>query len=177
MDTAVQYSSRPDLPGRLFFACDRMRASLTTDACASFWRASNRASDGGRECCQRCPMGALHAGEAQASTSPLRLTPICARCHRPSSRLIGGHRCVSCYNREREVLRGRNAKGAPPVKLTCLERRRVRYLAGDEPCTLAIAHSLDTAELVVAALRDTSNRVRFGLGVATPPGVRQLRLF
>jgi hypothetical protein len=173
----VDYFTRPEVPGRNYFRCERMRATISTEACAGFWRGSNGGGHCERDTCLRCPIGAMHAGEAQASTSPLRLAPICARCHRPSSRLIGGMRCVSCYNRERELLRGRNAKGTAPVKLTCLARRRVRYMAGDEPCSLVVQHSLDTDELVVAALRDSSNRVRFGFGAAVPLAVRQLRLF
>lgn len=85
--------------------------------------------------------------------------------------------CVSCKNREYEFLKGRNAKGTAPVKLRSLCRRRIRYMAGTEPRSLVVQHSLDTDELIVAALRDSPNRVRFGFGAAVPPSVRQLRLF
>jgi hypothetical protein len=59
----------------------------------------------------------------------------CIRCERTSvtnKRLVGRMRlvrrstiCVSCYNREREVLRGANAKGASPVKWAALELAQI----------------------------------------------------
>lgn len=173
----TEYFANPLTPGRVYFRCDRMRATLSTDACSSMWRKTSNDDDGAHDACRLCPLGAEHAGERFASMSPLKNTLTCARCHRTSGRLIGAMVCVSCKNREYELLRGRNAKGTAPVKLTCLSRRRVRYMAGNEPCSLVVQHSLDTDELVVAALRDSKNRVRFGMGVAMPPAVRQLRLF
>jgi hypothetical protein len=47
------------------------------------------------------------------------LNHVCPRCLRPAPRLINGWLCVSCYNRHREVLVGRNAKGSRP-QLTAL---------------------------------------------------------
>jgi len=173
----IEYFGNALTPGRVYFRCDRMRATLSTDACSGMWRKANNEGDESHGACMRCQLGAEHAGELQASMSPLKGTLTCARCHRSSGRLIGAMVCVSCKNREYELLRGRNAKGTAPVKLTCLSRRRVRYMAGSEPCSLVVQHSLDTDELVVAALRDSKNRVRFGFGVAMPPAVRQLRLF
>lgn len=172
----VEYFERPEMPGVQHFRCDRMRATLSTSSCADMWRRANNGSED-RDACLRCPLGAQHAGEANASMSPLRLAPICARCHRSAQRLIGGMVCVSCKNREYEFLRGRNAKGTAPVKLRGLCRRRIRFMAGAEPRSLVVQHSLDTEELIVAALRDNPNRVRFGFGAAVPPAIRQLRLF
>lgn len=37
-------------------------------------------------------------------------------------RLIHGALCLSCYNREREVVVGRNAKGVPPKKAAAILR-------------------------------------------------------
>lgn len=174
----VVYFERAELPGRQFFRCDRMRATLSTDACQGMWRKANGdGGDGGeREACLRCPLGAQHAGAIDANLSSLHLAKLCARCHRPASRLINGMVCVSCMNRQYEFLRGRNAKGTiPTMKPLC--RRRVRFTAGGEPCSLVVQHSLDTDELVVAALRDNKNRVRFGFGAQVPTSIRQLRLF
>lgn len=177
MTASVDYFTRPETPGRIYFRCERMRANLSTETCAGMWRRTNNDGDAAHDACRCCPLGALHAGEATASLSPLKGALICARCHRPAGRLIAGMHCVSCYNRQREFLTGRNAKGTAPVKLRCLARRRVRYMAGTEPCSMVAQHSLDTDELVVAALRDSKQRVRFGFGVAVPPAVRQMRLF
>jgi hypothetical protein len=174
---AVNYTTNALTPGRLYFRCERMRATLSTDACSGMWRKSNLEDDNAHEACRRCPLGALHAGEPDASLSPFRGQLVCARCHNPAQRLITGMHCVSCKNREYEFIKGRNAKGTAPVKLKCLARRRLRYLAGHEPCQLTLQRSLDIEELIVATLRDSKNRVRFGFGVAMPPAVRQLRLF
>lgn len=90
-------------------------------------------------------------------------------------RLIWGHICVSCYNREREAVIGRNAKGRAPVKIGRLEPRGIWYLAGRQLVRLARARTVDTTELVVAALRDSSDRVRFVFH--GEPHLAQLRLF
>lgn len=172
----VQYFERAEMPGVQHFGCERMRATLSVGSCAGMWRQAN-GSEGGREACLRCPLGAQHAGEAQASLSAMHLAPICARCHRGARRLISAMVCVSCKNREYEFLRGKNAKGTTPVKLRDLCRRRIRFTVGGEPRNLVLQHSLDTDELIVATLRDSAQRVRFGFGASPSPAMRQLRLF
>jgi hypothetical protein len=109
--------------------------------------------------------------------SPLKGTLTCARCHRTSGRLIGRHICVSCKNREYEVLRGTNAKGTAPVKARRLDARRIRYMHGGELCTMAVRLSADTDELVVAALRDSKKSVAFAWNSTPPAAVRQARLW
>jgi len=187
----VEYATNPAVPGRLFFRCDRMRATLSTSSCADMWRKANGLDGAERSAkaaapapewlcsdgCKCCPLGAVHAGEVAASMSPLKGTMTCARCHRGSSRLIRGHTCPSCYNREREVVAGRNAKGTAPVKHSGLHARRIRFRCGDDLRLLRLDLSADTDELVVAALRDSRQRVVFGQGVAIPPGLRQARLW
>jgi hypothetical protein len=73
----------------------------------------------GRAHCVGCPIGAQNAGEriedATAARYEATLRRICPRCTRAASRLINGLFCVSCYNREREIARGRNCKGNRPV--------------------------------------------------------------
>lgn len=173
----MEYTTNPLTPDRLYFRCDRMRATLSTDACSGMWRKANRDGDTAHEACMRCPIGAGHAGQLQASMSPLRGTQVCARCHRPASRLVGGMHCVSCKNREYEFTKGRNAKGTAPVKLRCLSKRRIRFVAGSTASSLALPRTLDADELLVAVLRDCGDRVRFGFGVAVPGPLRQMRLF
>lgn len=170
----VVYFENPLTPGRRYFDCERMRARLATDTCAGMWRQAN-GDDGDREACKRCPVGARHAGVTDAPTTDLAGSVVCSRCHRPARRLIGGMHCVSCKNREYEFIRGRNAKGTAPD--ICLKRRTLRYLVGDEPRAMASNLTLDSDELVVAALRDGRRRVRLGLGIAMQPALRQLRLF
>lgn len=173
----VEYFTRDALPAKTFFRCDRMRATLTTDSCASMWRRADACDDGSHSACRLCPIGAVHAGEVAASMSPLKGTMTCSRCHRASGRLIGRMICVSCYNRQREVTIGRNAKGTAPVKLQALQARRIRFRHGDEVRTLRLAQSVDTDELMVAALRDSRQRVVFAWNSSPPPAVRQTRLW
>jgi hypothetical protein len=41
----------------------------------------------------------------------------CCRCERGAVRLIHGSVCISCYNREREIRIGKNARGTYPSGL------------------------------------------------------------
>lgn len=157
----VEHFELPETPGVSYFRCERLRATLPVESCATMWRKSNNGKDEPRLSCKCCPIGAVHAGETTASLSPLKNTLVCARCHRRANRLVSKHICVSCKNREYEWLKGRNAKGSKPVKLKSLDPRTLRYLHGDEPRTLHLPLSLDWDELIVAALRDSANRLRF----------------
>lgn len=149
------------MPGVQFFRCDRLRATLSVPSCATMWKGGNRDNVERLARCKACPMGAVHAGETAASMSPLMGQCVCARCHSGASRLIGKHLCISCYNRQREWIIGRNSKGSAPSKMAPLAARRIRFMCGGTPVTLALEHSADTMELVVAALRDSRKRVMF----------------
>lgn len=173
----VDYFTNADVPGKTYFRCERMRATLSTDACQASWRRADELNDGSHNSCRLCPIGAVHAGEVAASMSPLKGTLTCARCHRAAGRLIHGMVCVSCYNRQAEKLKGRNAKGTAPVKLCALEPRRIRYLHGSEVCTLKLRHTVDTDELVVAVLRDSKQAVVFAFNSTPPAAIRQARLW
>ncbi|WP_407122184.1 hypothetical protein [Bradyrhizobium sp. STM 3561] len=157
------YFDMPELPGRLYFACGPLRATLEIDACADNWRRANIDRDISRLKCRGCQIGAEHAGERGANTHPLRGTTTCGRCHRGASRLIHGHLCVSCFNRERELIKGRNGKGTPPIKLARLDPRSVTYQRADRTVhTRAIDRTVDMEEVLVAVLRDEQQAVRFG---------------
>lgn len=173
----VEYFTYDYVPGKVFFRCERQRATLSTEACVGSWRRADELSDGSHHSCRLCPIGAVHAGEVAASMSPLKGTLTCARCHRTASRLIHGMVCVSCQNRAYEFLKGRNAKGTAPVKLCALDVRRIRYRHGGELATLRVRHSVDTDELVVAVLRDSKQEVVFAFNSAPPAAIRQARLF
>lgn len=79
-------------------------------------------------------------------------------------RLIAGLHCVSCYNRSREVLLGRNAKGKRPEKHPPLEPRMVRFWSDGSTHVLRREHTVGVDELVVETLRDQPRRVVFGWG-------------
>ena len=163
---------------RQFFRCERMHATLSVEACATNWRNGND-NDERRAQCRSCPLGAQHAGEPTASISPLKGTLTCSRCHRQSSRawLIGKRLCVSCWNREREVVRGRNAKGNKPVKLQSLDPRSIYVLEAGTPRTLHQPRTQSHDELVVDALRDCKGSVSFMHNPAAGALMAQLRLF
>src|SRR6266481_2000895 len=114
----ISYSEIPGAPGQ-FFTCAAYRAKLSTSACARRWRQAQTARGYAAdqiEKCRGCPIGAQHAGEKTVRYSMLFDSPICPRWGRGSTRrLVGGHRCISCFNREREYIRGKNAKGSKPV--------------------------------------------------------------
>jgi hypothetical protein len=97
--------------------------------------------------CVGCPTGRQHAqalSSDDAKPEPKRCVsqwnagaPLaCVRCERDGTtagtRLVGRFRlvqsrmlCMTCYNREREFVHGRNAKGAPPVKWSGLRQAHV----------------------------------------------------
>jgi hypothetical protein len=109
--------------------------------------------------------------------SPLKGMTICGRCHTGTTRLIGKHLCVSCANRQYEYLKGRNAKGTKPVKLAPLEPRKIRFMSGSAPKTLYMPLTVDTEELIIAALRDSKDTVRFGFSGEMRGAPAQLRLW
>lgn len=173
----VEYVELAEMPGVPMFRCDRLRATLSVSSCAGMWRGGNRDGVERLDRCKACAIGAVHAGETAASMSPMMGQSLCARCHNGTTRLIGKHLCPSCYNRQREWLIGANSKGTKPSKMLPLERRRIRYLSGDEPVSLTLDNSRDTMELVVTALRDSKKRVTFAfLGQPAGP-LTQMRLF
>jgi len=158
------------------FRCDRLRAELSVRSCADMWRKANHDNLERLARCKTCPIGAGHAGETAASMSPFMGSLVCARCQCTASRLIGKHLCISCYNRQLEYIKGKNAKGAPPSKMRPLARRTVRYFAAGEPVTMTLDHTASTTEMIVAALRDCKKRVTFAF-YGMPRGIAQSRLF
>lgn len=174
---AVEYFANNLMPGRVFFRCERMRASLAVDSCAIMWRRENDNNEAQHPACRLCQLGAIHAGEVAASMSPLKGTPTCARCHRQATRLIKKMICVSCSNRESEWVKGRNAKGTKPVKHPPMAPRRLYFCAGGEPGYLRLQLSVDMDELIIATLRDSRQKPVFGFRVPVPPAIRQARLF
>lgn len=97
-----------------------MAATLSLPGCVRLWRSARENPPKpweARAHCVGCALGAQRAGEAAPSPGAdavAALASICPRCERPTDRLINGRHCVSCYNREREAVRGRNAKGGRP---------------------------------------------------------------
>jgi hypothetical protein len=169
----IDYETIPGAPAPTF-RCERYRATLMVTACATRWRKAQEARGEAGDAvalCRACPIGAGHAGEAVVRYSRLYRSDICPRCGRGSGRrLVGGTRCIGCYNREREFIRGRNGKGTRPIRAVSLHRRTVKFaVAGGAVESMTIKHSADLAEVMLAALRNRRGRLLFhfeGLGPA-----------
>lgn len=173
---AIAYSTNPQMPGAAFFECTRLHANLTTSACTGMWRGANEQRNERYTACRSCFVGATHAGVTNASRSPIRGALVCARCARGATRLINKSLCVSCYNRERELIRGRNARGMVPTKLAPLAPRTVFYMANGRAQVLRSERTTNSAELIIATLRDAIHTVAFAWR-GPRIGLRQLRLF
>ncbi|MBN3770708.1 hypothetical protein [Burkholderia sp. Se-20378] len=114
----VEYFEKPDFVGMMFFRCERLRADLSPSACAR-----NQQTEKFLSCCA-CPIGQLHSqacgrqapaiDEHGQTFLPVQTARPCVRCGVASLRLVRKELCVGCYNRQRELKHGRNAKGGPP---------------------------------------------------------------
>lgn len=162
----VSYFDSDLLPGRPMFRCEKLSASLQVSRCSAMWADANGKGPPPErvERCRGCAVGAAHAGAVDPSGHRLRASGACSRCHRTDLRLIGGNVCVSCQNREYEWVKGRNAKGKFPALHPPLDRRRVTALVGGKVKVVARERTTATLELVVELLRDSPDRVVFGMG-------------
>lgn len=103
--------ARPPLPE--LFTCPRHPGGLrlTQTACAALWlrgRAVERLD--ASSLCHGCPVGARNAQGPEKAPSPLRRA--CACCGDTERRFVpSSGLCISCYNRQREILRGRDRRG------------------------------------------------------------------
>lgn len=171
----VSYHVVEGVSGR-FFRCAPYQATIRVRACAERFEraqgATGEALDGVIRC-QKCPIGAAHAGRDVTYFSPLYDSNICPRCHKFSTRILMDRVCVSCRNRELELEKGVNSKGTRPVKAMSLARRRVRYAvigrAGvTQVRTATLERAIDTTEVVTAVLRKTPGRVMFFWAGSSP---------
>lgn len=159
---AINYYERPEMPGKRFFRCERRRADIQVSVCASMW--SDGQQRGASErfwICRGCEVGECHAGADNANKSSFYLKPVCLRCLRMTMRMINNLICVSCVNRQYEYLKGRNARGTRPVAHPPLKKHSITYFSGGKAKTISQPHVTGLVELIVLALRDDPNRVRF----------------
>ena len=159
----IDYFTIPELPEKPLFKCERRSATIQPGTCASMWREANGKHPPERcLACKNCRIGAHHAGEGDVSLSQFRGATICGRCHRIGMRLVAGHLCVSCWNREREYLIGRNRRGIPPATHPELHRISVSGVVIGEVKVWQLVHAVSVLEGIVAVLRDCPKRVVFG---------------
>lgn len=164
-----------EVSGLQMFACGSYRATLTLGGCASRWReaqVSTRGEAADRVMhCRSCSIGALHAGYAPVKYSPWFDVAICPRCGKGTTRMIGNRRCVSCYNREREIRTGKNARGNKPVELLRRPLHTVRIMVElNGEARLARDHATSgVPETLLHILRTTSGEIQFGFAGHRPP--------
>lgn len=127
----IQYST---LYGLTVFECAPLGATLQPSACASNWKKNLEGS-----VCRSCSLGAIHSGKSPGDALEASRGKRCIRCDRGADRLLAGCLCRSCYNRAREVIIGKNAKGTAPTLLA----NRLRPAA-------AIIQTPSTEQLAIA---------------------------
>ena len=173
----IEYFEIPEMPGQKFFRCERRKATIRIGACSGMWTSSQSKDAHERYLsCRGCAIGAKHAGAEEATLSPLFAAPVCGRCGLGSTRLIHGHLCPSCINRQYEWIKGRNARGNKPSTLPALWKLSIRYRTGGKVKIRELQHALDTLELVTATLRDEPKQATFAAHIRRPALV-QAELF
>jgi len=150
-----------------FFTCTRY-GTMSPSSCAKNYEAapeSVRAS-GRLDGCIGCKVGQYHHNPAAPvqqllGASALTYRQVCVRCRRGAevglgrNRLVREHSiCVSCYNREREVRKGRNAKGAKPKKCKLLADVQIGCVTNGQMTIERFDHPVrDRLEAVLTLLR------------------------
>ena len=159
----VAYTTYPGTDLRLF-RCDRLSATLSTDACAQRHRDAQSATGDHLDRlidCRSCPIGAAHAGTTLIHYSWLYGSEICPRCGKGTTRMIHGRRCISCYNREREVLSGQNGKRRKPIYLRPVAPIELHYITDGEPRRIQLAQATGLVEAMAHVLRTTPGDIVF----------------
>ena len=160
---SIEYSVMPET-GLDIFRCNTRSATLSVESCARMWTAAQDAE--GRkaerlEMCRSCPIGACHAGGEVKRISRYYGSSICPRCRRGATRMIEGTRCISCYNREREIRSGKNARGTAPSKLAPLFPIEVNVIVGGVVTRHRHALARDMLEPMIEILSRTKGEVSF----------------
>ena len=148
-------------------ACERGGLRLTMAACARLWQSCRDRKPEpweGRFYCATCCTGAKRAGCSQPEpTLSDHLRRVCSRCLNPDSdRIIGERFCVSCYNRHREALVGRNAKGTRPRLADRLHTVRLAVGNGESAEPMVFEQVTGWVEALVAAAKRSSGPVFLG---------------
>ena len=151
----------------VLFDCARRSLRLTGGWCARLFlsaRADRPQPHEGRHACLACPVGAAHAGVAAPAPPAIEaLHAVCSRCRRVSGRLIQGHLCVSCYNRDREARLGRNCKGGVPRLVARLHHFRVAVTDAAGHARTVERESVDLAELLIATAQAATGPLTIGV--------------
>lgn len=128
-ESSISYRAHPLAPG-WYFDCPLGNGLLSDKACGALYKDKSKQGRERHPMCVRCPVGAIHAGEADRLQSRFFKSNLCVRCFRPCARKLRGALCPSCYNRERELIAGKNARGKYPVLARPLKKERLGCVIG-----------------------------------------------
>jgi len=125
-------------------------ATISIQSCAAQYRRHQN------DCskCTHCEVGALHAGEKPRKAQRKKH---CQRCGSTGLRVIGGYRCICCYNREREFLLGKNRKGSAPIHAHPVYELDVLVVGGTR--IVHIDRVTSAAEALLVAMQRTGKEV------------------
>ena len=181
------------VPGLKHFECTRQHATISSRTCAARHSdaLANR-EDERLDICRKCPVGAAHLAEqlpvvdpgAAGSTDPDEVTistptlrvsgqscfdnpKRCLRCGVVASRVVGKKLCPSCWNRQAEFVRGRNAKGRVPLMYVPPIPWRVGVVQADGSSGYAVGMGQNALEPVASLIRFNSG-VKFHAGQPGP---------
>lgn len=119
------------------FLCEKRKLTLSTAGCSRLYNAASGPKPPdpwlGMAGCRFCPIGSQNAtGRPQNPISVLTemMRSLCVRCGRPSDRLIWNLLCASCDARQKEAIKGKNAKGNPPALSAQLHTERIAFVHG-----------------------------------------------
>jgi hypothetical protein len=145
------------------FRCTARQATLSVKGCAGLFTAAQSAKgvDADRFApCRGCVIGAGHAGVPVTYFGHLYDTMICPRCGNGTTRMIHGRICINCYNREREVRVGKNARGSVPKKLK-LRPVSLGYAVDGEWRTFHAERAVSLGEVCAHLMRTTAGKLMF----------------
>jgi hypothetical protein len=139
---AKRWSIPPDQPTtapatlEMFTCIKRGGLTLSTQGCGRIWGSANGPKPPdpheGRYACRGCPIGeSNHTGKPPDPYAALResVRRICSRCGQITDRMVNAETfgfCISCFNRHREVLRGKNARGTVPTLAALLHTEQAQ---------------------------------------------------
>jgi hypothetical protein len=168
----VVYETHPDAPGQ-YFRCARY-GLMNTDACSRNFGAAQELKNKERLAgCLGCQTGRLHSGKAIPKKIESLPASTCVRCRRDPINesqyrdtrqgrirmVCKGVLCVSCFNREREVILGKNSRGTKPrLQLKPLV---VDYSVDGATTQLKIPRATGTEEAFARADRLTKGREQY----------------
>jgi hypothetical protein len=147
------------------FRCDKQNMTLSMLGCAKLWLSTVELRPHpweGRFNCIACPIGAANAGRPVVATaqSAELLRTVCPRCRQRSARIIQNRLCISCYNRDREVRFGKNAKGSTPTLM--LAPIAIAVISPDTIKTVEHPMMTGVTEAMIAAARSATSSIYFG---------------